>query len=431
MANTDFDTLITGVAPVNRDGLIQALEKRALYVVIDGEDPQDLTPGYVTHIAFGGLVFWYDSTDATTPHDGLTCLVSADGKRFKADALAGAQRRHWLVQDKDLTTPPGSPTTGHCYIVAAGAGGAWAGEDKHIAVATARGWRFIVPASFDIATALDETLIYHYSAGGAWTAGIGALTIGSDTVYPSAIRYARWGLSVVNQSTNAPPGSPADGDAYIIGGSPTGAWSGKARQIAIYEVSAWVYYPPVEGDHAYDRALNAEYVYSGSAWASQVSGYSNIKISGRLDAGGNISGTYSYSTTAPTTSNMTQQVSFDYTPLKAGATVEVDVYVADVPFTGGTWSAQRQGAAADVILGLFIDGDASATDWGHGGTIAVTSGSSSSGSTTASGAARANLIWTAPDTSSHTLKIYASFNGNNISLVRFDDVRIVVRELSA
>ncbi|MBK8772790.1 MAG: hypothetical protein IPM06_20500, partial [Rhizobiales bacterium] len=114
MANTDFDTLLTGVAPVNRDGLIQALEKRALYVVIEGEDPQDLTPGYVTHIAFGGLVFWYDSTDATTPHDGLTCLVSADGKRFKADALAGAQRRHWLVQDKDLTTPPGSPTTGHC-----------------------------------------------------------------------------------------------------------------------------------------------------------------------------------------------------------------------------------------------------------------------------------------------------------------------------
>lgn len=425
MANTDFDTLITGVAPVNRDGLIQVLEKRALYVVIDGEDPQDLTPGYVTHIAFGGLVFWYDSTDATTPHDGLTCLVSADGKRFKADALAGAQRRHWLVQDKDLTTPPGSPTTGHCYIVAAGAGGAWAGEDKHIAVATARGWRFIVPASFDIATALDETLIYHYSAGGAWTAGIGALTIGSDTVYPSAIRYARWGLSVVNQSTNAPPGSPADGDAYIIGGSPTGAWSGKARQIAIYEVSAWVYYPPVEGDHAYDRALNAEYVYSGSAWASQVSGYASVSISSQVDAAADISGSYAYSTTAPTTSNMTYQQEVSYTPKKAGANIEIEVNIRDLDITLTAGAGVFR--SITTAFGLFVDGGASASDWTRGPHMMCGDG----GPAPKCGFS-ATFQWTSSDTSAHTFKLYGSYTvSGGGSLVRCKDITFIVRELSA
>lgn len=430
MANTAYQQVLSAAGNVNRSALIQMLEQRSVYVIEGDEDPQDLTPGFATHLAFQGVVFWYDAADATTAHDGTSCLVTADGKRFKADGLEGTQRRHWAVKDKDLSTAPVSPAAGDIYIVASGGSGAWAGKDKKVAAYTARGWLFITPAAFDIATVIDESLIYHYSAGGAWTSGVGALTIGSNSVYPTAIKYARWGLSVVNQTTNAPPGSPADGDAYIIGGSPTGAWSGKARQIALYQDSAWAYYVPTEGDHAYDRNLNAEYVYDGSAWASQISGYSNVKVSGRLDAGANISGTYSYSTTAPATSNMTSQVTFDYTPRKAGATVEVDVYVADVSFTGGAWSAQRQGAAADVILGLFIDGDASATDWGHGGNIAATSGSSTSGSTSASGAARANLIWTAPDTSSHTLKIYASFNGNSISAVRFNDVRIVVRELA-
>ena len=429
MANTAYQQVLSAAGNVNRSALIQMLEQRSVYVIEGDEDPQDLTPGFATHLAFQGVVFWYDAADATTAHDGTSCLVTADGKRFKADGLEGTQRRHWAVKDKDLSTPPVSPAAGDIYIVASGGSGAWAGKDKKVAAYTARGWLFITPAAFDIATVIDESLIYHYSAGGAWTSGVGALTIGSNSVYPTAIKYARWGLSVVNQTTNAPPGSPADGDAYIIGGSPTGAWSGKARQIALYQDSAWAYYVPTEGDHAYDRNLNAEYVYDGSAWASQISGYSNVKVSGRLDAGANISGTYSYSTTAPTTSNMTSQVTFDYTPRKAGAQVEISVTIADVSWTVGTLGDDY--ATGQCNVGLFVDSNADATDWARGPAVAAAKPGAGTASFSQQTSFHAVFVWDAPDTSLHTFKVYGSFiNGRNMSNCRFNDVRIVVRELA-
>ena len=39
--------------------------------------------------------------------------------------------------------------------------------------------------------------------------------------------------------TNTPSGSPAQGDAYVVGTSPTGAWATKNNQIAIWDGAAW------------------------------------------------------------------------------------------------------------------------------------------------------------------------------------------------
>jgi hypothetical protein len=49
---------------------------------------------------------------------------------------------------------------------------------------------------------------------------------------------------VENMTTNAPPGSPADGVMYVVGGSPTGAWAGHADAFARYvaEGTFWEFY---------------------------------------------------------------------------------------------------------------------------------------------------------------------------------------------
>lgn len=49
------------------------------------------------------------------------------------------------VASRTLTTPPGSPTLGARYIVAAGASGAWAGQASKIAFYSENGWEFVTP----------------------------------------------------------------------------------------------------------------------------------------------------------------------------------------------------------------------------------------------------------------------------------------------
>lgn len=51
------------------------------------------------------------------------------------------------------------------------------------------------------------------------------------------------GTGVISVGLNTPPGSPSEGDGYIIGASPTGAWAGEANKVAFYLSSQWVIVP--------------------------------------------------------------------------------------------------------------------------------------------------------------------------------------------
>lgn len=46
---------------------------------------------------------------------------------------------------------------------------------------------------------------------------------------------------------NAPPGSPADCDCYIVGAAGSGAWAGHNNAIAIY-FGGWLFVPGVDSD---------------------------------------------------------------------------------------------------------------------------------------------------------------------------------------
>lgn len=74
--------------------------------------------------------------------------------------------------------------------------------------------------------------------------------------------------AVLDKDLNTPPASPADEALYIVGPSPTGAWAGKAGQLAYWlnTTSAWQFITPQNGFVVKVLDENKRYEYSGTAW---------------------------------------------------------------------------------------------------------------------------------------------------------------------
>lgn len=70
-------------------------------------------------------------------------------------------------------------------------------------------------------------------------------------------------------NTNTPPGTPATGDYYAIGASPTGAWAGNAGSVAKWTGSAWYIRAATIGDMAIDTATPDLFVRTASTWEAR------------------------------------------------------------------------------------------------------------------------------------------------------------------
>jgi hypothetical protein len=79
-------------------------------------------------------------------------------------------------------------------------------------------------------------------------------------------------LAVLDRNLSAPPVAPAEGARYIVGGSPTGAWSGHAGKIAAFQDGAWMLYAPVEGWIAWIADEDVAVVWDGSTWSALTTG---------------------------------------------------------------------------------------------------------------------------------------------------------------
>ncbi len=86
-----------------------------------------------------------------------------------------------------------------------------------------------------------------------------------------SILDAMQNCGVVDKDLATPPGSPATGSVYIIAASPTGAWSGKAGQVAYYN-SGWKFIVPKEGMKFWVNDEDSIYCYDGTNWVAYSSG---------------------------------------------------------------------------------------------------------------------------------------------------------------
>lgn len=73
-------------------------------------------------------------------------------------------------------------------------------------------------------------------------------------------------LAVIDRDLTAPPGSPSDGDRYIIDSPATGAWTGNEGKVAAYLDGAWEIFAPKEGWTAWVNDENVLIIYDGSDW---------------------------------------------------------------------------------------------------------------------------------------------------------------------
>ncbi|MBU9710139.1 DUF2793 domain-containing protein, partial [Paenibacillus sp. AK121] len=71
-----------------------------------------------------------------------------------------------------------------------------------------------------------------------------------------------------------PPGSPTEGQRWIVAASPTGAWAGQATKIAAWQDGAWVFYAPLDGWTAIDASVDAMLMFNGATgtWGLLISG---------------------------------------------------------------------------------------------------------------------------------------------------------------
>lgn len=69
-----------------------------------------------------------------------------------------------------------------------------------------------------------------------------------------------------DKDLTTPPGSPANGDTYIIPSGATGVWAGKTNQIAHFYGGAWAYWVPIEGVRLWLNDEDTEYAFDGANW---------------------------------------------------------------------------------------------------------------------------------------------------------------------
>lgn len=70
----------------------------------------------------------------------------------------------------------------------------------------------------------------------------------------------------IDKDLATPPGSPAEGDVYIVASSATGDWVGQDASIAYFE-QIWRFVTPREGVTLWVNDENQHYNFNGSSWA--------------------------------------------------------------------------------------------------------------------------------------------------------------------
>lgn len=84
-------------------------------------------------------------------------------------------------------------------------------------------------------------------------------------------------LNVISYTVSGPPGSPVEGDTYLVPAGATGAWTGKDQNVAYWTLhdlanpgGVWEFYDPLEGWWGFNNADGNFYQFNGSVWVVKL-----------------------------------------------------------------------------------------------------------------------------------------------------------------
>lgn len=129
---------------------------------------------------------------------------------------------------------------------------------------------------FELATAWSGTTqsgaayLVRFDAPSRFTSGYLAEQVRALVARAGILEAARPNYKVQSLGANTPPGSPVTGDMYVVGTSPTGAWSGQANNLAQWTGSAWLFTAADHGMSVVSVATGVLSVWNGTAWLAYV-----------------------------------------------------------------------------------------------------------------------------------------------------------------
>ncbi|WKB50767.1 DUF2793 domain-containing protein [Eleftheria terrae] len=78
------------------------------------------------------------------------------------------------------------------------------------------------------------------------------------------------GLAVKDRDLTTPPAAPVEGERYLIPAAATGAWAGKAGQIAVRIGASWEYHVPRPGWLCFIEDESVLAVFKATGWSPGV-----------------------------------------------------------------------------------------------------------------------------------------------------------------
>jgi hypothetical protein len=144
----------------------------------------------------------------TTVNEQVRYLESASG--------------HFVLEDRDLSTPPGSPSDGQSYLVAGTGTGAWAGHDGDVAYYMNTAWIFInVQEGFTFWVKDENKFLVATSASTfqefETTAGVASINAQTGTTYTLVLGDANNVVELTNGSAITMTIPPNSSVAFAVG----------------------------------------------------------------------------------------------------------------------------------------------------------------------------------------------------------------------